>query len=441
MSAPGWREIWPRLLQPRMLIMLLLGFGCGLPFMLVGNTLGFWLRSTGVELSTIGFLSWIGMAYTLKFLWAPLIDRVPAPLLGQLGRRRGWLLLSQAAVLIGLLGMAILGPAAGLWLFGALALLAAFASATQDIVVDAWRIESAASSEEQALLSTLYQMGYRAALLTTDALIFLVADPLGWPMAYGLMALLMVFALGAALGAREPASAQVPVTPLWTLRGLQDALVGPFLAFFRQHRQWALLILVAISSYRLADFVMGPMANPLYADLGIDPTTIGTVRGSVGLVATLAGTALAGICALRFGLVATLLIGALLGPLSNLGFSALALSGGDGTVFALVMATDNFSAGFAGIALIAWMSSLTQSGYTATQYALLSSFYALPGKFLKGFSGTIVDALAVSRSLPEAYAWFFAGTAVLALPVLLLCVWLLRRHRPIEATGPAPLLR
>lgn len=435
MSAPRWRDVWPRLLQPRMLIMLLLGFGCGLPFMLVGNTLGFWLRSTGVELSTIGFLSWIGMAYTLKFLWAPLIDRVPAPLLGRLGRRRGWLLLSQMAVLVGLLGMAILGPGAGLWLFGALALLAAFASATQDIVVDAWRIESAESNEEQALLSTVYQMGYRAALLTTDALIFLVADPLGWPLAYGLMALLMVFALGAALGAREPAGATGPDTPLWTLRGLHDALLGPFLAFFREHRQWALLILVAISGYRLADFVMGPMANPLYADLGIDPTTIGTIRGSVGLVATLTGTALAGICALRFGLVATLLTGALLGPLSNLGFSALALSGGDGTVFALVMAIDNFSAGFAGIALIAWMSSLTQSGYTATQYALLSSFYALPGKVLKGFSGTIVEALAVGRSLPEAYAWFFAGTALLALPVVLLCVWLLRRHRPIEATG------
>lgn len=411
--------------------MLLLGFGCGLPFMLVGNTLGFWLRSTGVELSTIGFLSWVGMAYTLKFLWAPLIDRVPAPLVGHLGRRRGWLLLAQFAVLLGLLGMALLGPAAGLWLFGTLALVAAFASATQDIVVDAWRIESAASNEEQALLSTVYQMGYRAALLTTDALIFLIAAPLGWPLAYGLMAALLLFAIVATLRAREPASArQESMTPLWTLRGLHEALLGPFIAFFREHRQWALLILVAISGYRLADFVMGPMANPLYADLGIDTAMIGMVRGSIGLLATLSGTAIAGLCAMRYGLVATLLAGALLGPLSNLGFSALALSGGDAFTFAVVMTIDNFSAGFAGIALIAWMSSLTQSGYTATQYALLSSFYALPGKFLKGLSGMTVDALAVGRSLPEAYAWFFAGTAVLALPVVLLCVWLLRRHRP-----------
>lgn len=432
MSAPGWRGVWPQLRQPRMLVMLLLGFGCGLPFMLVGNTLGFWLRSTGVELSTIGFLSWVGMAYTLKFLWAPLIDRVPAPLLGRFGRRRGWLLLAQAAVLLGLMGMAVLGPGAGLWLFGALALVAAFASATQDIVVDAWRIESAASNEEQALLSTVYQMGYRAALLTTDALIFLVAAPLGWPLAYGLMAALLLLAIVATLRAQEPASASLDTaTPLWTARGLYDALLGPFIAFFREHRQWALLILVAISSYRLADFVMGPMANPLYADIGIDTAMIGTVRGSIGLIATLSGTAIAGLCAMRYGLVATLLTGAILGPLSNVGFSVLALSGADPVVFAVVMAIDNFSAGFAGIALIAWMSSLTQSGYTATQYALLSSFYALPGKFLKGLSGMAVEALAVGRSLPEAYAWFFAGTALLALPVIVLCVWLLRHHRPV----------
>lgn len=431
MSQRGWRELLPLLRQPRFLVMLALGFGCGLPFMLVGNTLGFWLRSNGVELSTIGFLSWVGLAYTLKFLWAPLIDRIPAPWVGHLGRRRGWLLLAQLGVMAGLLGMAVLGPAAGLWLFGALALVAAFASATQDIVVDAWRIESAASDEEQALLSTIYQMGYRAALLTTDALIFLIAAPLGWPLAYALMGATLVVAIGATLQAREPqVAAQGPRLSLWTWRGLHDALFGPFIAFFREHRQWALLMLVAISSYRLADFIMGPMANPLYADLGITPTMIGAVRGSFGLVATLAGTAIAGLCAMRFGLVSTLLAGAILGPLSNLGFSWLALSGGDPAVFPIVMVIDNFSAGFAGIALIAWMSSLTQAGYTATQYALLSSFYALPGKFLKGFSGVAVEALSVNRSLQEAYALFFLGTAALAIPVVLLCVWLLRKTRP-----------
>lgn len=431
MTRPGWRELLPMLRQPRFLIMLLLGFGCGLPFMLVGNTLGFWLRSNDVELSTIGFLSWVGMAYTLKFLWAPLIDRMPAPLVGRLGRRRGWLLLAQIGVLAGLLGMAILGPEAGLWLFGTLALTAAFASATQDIVVDAWRIESAASDAEQAMLSTLYQMGYRAALLATDALIFLIAAPLGWPTAYALMAATMFIAIGATLGSREPQTAASGIsTPLWTLRGLNDAVFGPFIAFFRTHRQWALLMLVAISGYRLADFVMGPMANPLYADLGISTAMIGAVRGSFGLAATLAGTAIAGLFALRYGLVATLIAGAIVGPLSNLGFSWLAWSGGDPGVFTLVMVIDNFSGGFAGIALIAWMSSLTQAGYTATQYALLSSFYALPGKLLKGFSGIAVETLSIGRSLPDAYALFFAGTAALAVPVVVLCLWLLRRTLP-----------
>lgn len=436
---PGWREVLRGVGDPKVALLLVLGLAAGLPFMLVGNTLGFWLRTEGIELGAIGFLSWVGIAYSVKFLWAPVVDRTTVPVLGRLGRRRGWLVLAQGGVVLGLLAMALLTPKGHLHLFGAIALGVALASATQDIVIDAWRIECAESSDQLAILSAAYQLGYRTALLLTDALIFLVAAQIGWASSYAGFAAMAFAGLVVVLFVGEPRSAgpsTVGLPPLWTLRGLYDAILGPFIAFFRQHRQMALAVLAAISLYRLADFMMGPMANPLYADLGIAEQTIGKVRGGIGLAATFLGTAAAGVAALRLGLFPTLLIGAVLGPLSNLAFAWLALSGADTTVFALAMAIDNFSAGFAGIALIAYMSSLTNVGYTATQYALLSSFYALLGKVAKGFSGVIVEALAQSRPLMEAYAWFFAGTAILALPAIALVAWL-ARHAPPGVSSKA----
>jgi PAT family beta-lactamase induction signal transducer AmpG len=429
---PGWREVLRGVGDPKVALLLVLGLAAGLPFMLVGNTLGFWLRTEGIELGAIGFLSWVGIAYSVKFLWAPVVDRTTVPLLGRLGRRRGWLLLAQGGVVLGLLAMAILTPKGNLQLFGALALGVALASATQDIVIDAWRIECAESSDQLAILSAAYQLGYRAALLLTDALIFLVAAQVGWASSYAGFAAMAFAAMVVVLFVGEPRStgpSTAGLPPLWTPRGLYDAILGPFIAFFGQHRQMALAVLAAISLYRLADFVMGPMANPLYADLGIAEQTIGKVRGGVGLAATFLGTAAAGVAALRLGLFPTLLIGAVLGPLSNLAFAWLALAGADTVVFGIAMAIDNFSAGFAGIALIAYMSSLTNVGYTATQYALLSSFYALLGKVMKGFSGVIVETLAQTRPLMEAYALFFAGTAALALPAIALVAWL-ARHAP-----------
>ena len=333
----GWREVLGNLRQRKVLAMVLLGFSSGIPIYLVGNTLGFWMRENGIELSTIGFLSWVGLAYSLKFLWAPLVDKADAPLFGRwLGRRRGWMLLSQLVV--------------------------------------------------------------------------------------------------AVLIAREPVSqaSGAGLQPtLWTMRGVHDAIVGPFVAFFRQHGRMALLMLLAISLYRLPDFVMGPMANPFYADLGIAKETVGAVRGSAGLVATILGIAAAGLCAVRFGFTPTLLAGAVLGPGSNLAFAYLALHGSDAGVFTAAMVIDNFCSGFAGVALIGYMSSLTSVGYTATQYALLSSFYALAGKVLKGFSGVWVEQLSVGRSLMEGYAWFFTGTALIGIPALVLCALLVWKRPPV----------
>lgn len=446
-ARTGWRDVLRRLSQPKVAVMVLLGFASGLPFMLVGNTMGFWLREGGVELSAIGFLSWVGLAYSLKFLWAPVIDKVDAPLLGRwLGRRRGWMALAQVTVMAALAGMAILKPEGGLVAFAVLALVAAFASATQDIVIDAWRIESADSGEELAVLSAGYQLGYRGALLLTDALILILAAYVGWSVSYQMMALVMGLGLVATGLAREPAAALRAATAhgsMLTVQGLYDAIAGPFVAFFKQHGRWALLMLAMISLYRLPDFVMGPMANPFYADLGIDKETVGAVRGSFGLIATITGIAAAGLFALRFGFVATLLMGAILGPGSNAAFAYLAYHGADTGVFTAAMVIDNFSTGFAGTALVAYMSSLTSIGYTATQYALLSSFYALLGKALKGLSGVAVEQLEVGRSLLEAYALFFVGTALIGIPAFVLCVVLAVR-KPIVApaaladAAPAP---
>lgn len=434
------RDVLRALRQPKVLTMLLLGFASGLPLYLVGNTMGYWMREGGSELSAIGFLSWVGLAYSLKFLWAPILDKTNVPIFGRLGHRRGWMLLSQLVVASALAGMAIVKPEGGLVTFGAMALVAAFASATQDIVIDAWRIEISESGEELGLLTAGTQMGYRGALLVTDALILILAAHIGWAPSYWVMVALMGVGMFAVFIAREPASSRLPEVaghaPLWSATGLFDAIAGPFIAFFKTHGKWALLMLAAISLYRLPDFVMGPMNNPFYSDIGISKEFVGEVRASIGLVSTVLGIAAAGLSAVRFGFVPTLLAGAILGPGSNAAFAWVAYSGADHAVFMTAMAIDGFSTGFAGTALVTYMSSLTSIGYTATQYALLSSFYALLGKVLKGFSGVAVEQLAQGRTLFDGYALFFLGTALAGIPALLLCLMLVRR-RPV-LVGPAP---
>ena len=434
----GWRDVVASLREPRVLAMLALGFSAGLPFLLTGNTLGAWLRSEGTELSAIGFISWVGLAYSLKFVWAPLLDRVELPVLGRLGKRRSWIVLAQLGVIAGLVAMMAIGPQEGLVVFGAFAVVVAFASATQDIAIDAWRIESSRSAEELSVMSAAYQLGYRAAMLLTNALIFNLAARTGWELSYGLMAVLMGVGVAAAMYAAEPRAAdslvagaapQVPPTPIWTLRGLYDAVIAPFTTFFSAHGTKALVLLAAISLYRLPDFVMGPMVNPFYADLGLSLDAIGAMRASVGLWGTVAGVAAAGLCAVRLGFVPTLVLGSFLCPMSNLGLAVMAFVGSpDLGVFGVALALENFSEGFAGTALIAWMSSLTTFGYAATQYALLSSFYAILGKILKGLSGVAVETLDRTFDLLIAYGVFFAITASIAVPSVLVALWAARVH-------------
>jgi PAT family beta-lactamase induction signal transducer AmpG len=429
------RDVITSLGQPKVAVMLALGFSSGLPFLLTGNTLGYWLREEGTSLKAIGFLSWVGLAYSLKFLWAPIVDRLDAPFFGRLGRRRSWLLFTQVLVALGLLGLSLYKTTHGLTAVGLLAVLIAFASSTQDIVVDAWRIEASSDSDELGLLSAAYQLGYRAALLVTDALILISAAHLGWPISYTAMAVLMGVGAAASFAAIEPEN----TTPggatgrdapgLGSVRGFVDAVVGPFAEFFRAYGWVALLMLAMISLYRLPEFLMGPMANPFYHDLGLSKDTVGAVRASVGLVGSLLGIAAGGLSAVRIGFFRTLIIGLVMQSIVIALFAVLSYTGPDVRVFGTIMAVDNFGAAFAGVALVTYMSSLTTKGYTATQYALLSSAYTYVGKFAKGFSGVMVESLASGRTLLQGYALFFIGAGLLGIPAIVLCFVLKRVQR------------
>jgi MFS transporter, PAT family, beta-lactamase induction signal transducer AmpG len=417
--------------QPKVAVMLALGFSSGLPFLLTANTFGYWLRDAGTSLIAIGFISWVGFAYAFKVYWSPLVDRIDVPLLGRLGRRRGWMFLCQILVAVGLLGMAAVGTQGGLAAIGAFALLTAFASATQDIAIDAWRIEAACDADEVGLMTSAAQVGYRVALLVTDALIIAAAARVGWPLSYVGMALLMALGMVATLFAAEPVRADVVLQhkpPLWTLRGLADAIVGPFVDFFAKHKAVGLVMLLMVALYRLPDFVMGPMYNPFYHDLGLSKDTVAWVRGSFGLVATFAGIAASGLAAVRLGLFPTLLAGLVLEGFGTAAFALLSVHA-DTSIFAAVMTLDAFAQAFAGVALVTYMSSLTSLGYTATQYAMLSSTYAVLGKFTKGFSGVAVDALTPAHGLLGAYATAFVATGLTAVPPLLLILLLWRMQR------------
>jgi len=429
-------------LRPKTLTMLLLGFSSGLPFYLVGNTFGYWLRDEHTSLTAIGFLSWVGIAYSLKFLWAPLMDRVDLPLFKRLGHRRGWMMFSQIVVGLALCAMGGTGTKAGLARLGAFALVVAFASSTQDIVVDAWRIESANDGEEQGLLASAYQFSYRLALLATDTVILILAATVGWRMSYGIYGACMAVGMIATWFAKEPERADAVTdekerkAPLWTPRGFLDAVVGPFTAFFRAHGWLALVMLAAISLYRLPDFIMGPMSNPYYHDLGLSKQTVGAVRGSIGLIATFAGIAAGGFCSLKLGYMRALIIGGVVQAAAIAAYATLAFAGASIPVFAIVMVGDNFGISFAGVALVAYMSSLTNLGYTATQYALLSSTYAWLGKILKGFSGAVVERLSTTHGLTHAYGIFFIACGLTGVPAVLLFAALDYWHRR-KQTAPA----
>ena len=407
--------------EPASLRMLALGFSAGLPLLLVLGTLSFWLREAGINRTTIGYLSWVALAYAFKWMWSPLVDRMPLPLLTRaLGRRRSWLLLSQLMIMGGLVGMALSDPLTALNPIIWCALAVAFGSATQDIALDAFRIESA-DADHQAALAATYQTGYRLAMIWAGAgALWLAARVQGqvegymqqaWQVAYLVMAASMLVGMVTVLCSREPNPAPLPPS-----KGLMDwlrgALVAPFADFIRRYRWQAALVLSLIAVYRISDVVMGIMANPFYVDMGFSKDEVAAVTKVFGVVMTLLGAFVGGAMAMRWGVMRVLMLGAVLSAASNLLFAWLSTRGHDLTGLTLVVSADNLAGGIASAAFIAYLSSLTNVQYSATQYALCSSMMMLAPKWLAGFSGQFVDAYG--------YVHFFVGTACLGLPVLVL---------------------
>lgn len=427
---PSWGATLRVYREPATLRMLALGFAAGLPLLLVLGTLSFRLREAGISRATIGELSWVGLAYAFKWAWAPLVDRVPLPGLTRwLGRRRSWLLLSQCAIMVGLVGMALANPQAGLSVLVWCALMVAFASATQDIALDAYRIESA-GVERQAALAAAYQTGYRIAMIWAGAGVLWLAaraetqatgyQNAAWATAYLVMAASMLPGVLTVLLSREPARAELPPARN-AAEWLQGALLEPFADFLRRYKWQAALILALIAVYRISDVVMGIMANPFYVDMGYSKDEVAAVTKVYGVIMTLVGAFVGGVLAMRLGVMRVLMLGAVLSAASNLLFAWLAGHGHDLTALIFVISADNLSSGIASAAFIAYLSSLTNISYSATQYALFSSMMLLAPKLIAGFSGHYVDAYG--------YSHFFVSTALLGLPVLLLVALAARVQR------------
>lgn len=400
--------------QPAALTLFFFGFTSGLPFLLVGGTLSAWLKESGVSLEHIGLVSLAGLAYSFKFLWAPAVDRLRLPFLGRLGQRRGWLLAAQLLLATSLLLMAWITPQGSFALFIAMTALAAFAGATQDVVVDAYRIEIA-PVEAQGALAATYTLGYRIALLASGAFALVLADHVAWSLVYLCMAAAVGAVMLATLLAREPQQAAVRSASVTSV--LEDSVIGPFRDFFRRYSgALGMALLAFMGLFKISDQMIGVMALPFYLDCGFSKSEIGAVSKIFGVWVGIAGAFLGAAVIVRLGVQRSLLIAMLLGAASNLLFLLLAQFPGDIRVFTAVIGGENLVGGFLGTAAVAWLSSLVNRHYTATQYALFSSLVALPGKLVGGFSGFLVTA--------AGYTSFFVFSTLAILPALVLFFWL-----------------
>ncbi len=428
-SKRGWRNSLGVYQNPRVLAMLFLGFSAGLPFPLVAGTLLAWLRTADVGLSEIGMFGWVGILYSLKFLWAPLTDSINFPGMTRwLGRRRSWMLVSMICVTIGLVALAFTDPAVNLELIAWLALLVAFGSATQDIVVDAYRIE-AVGPEVQGAMAASYQAGYRVALQAiAGAVAFYIADFMSFQFAYLVMAVLMGVGMLTVMLISEPEvnrqknladDQSEPGAATSFVEWFRHAVIGPFADFFGKHGYWAVVLLIFIGVYRISDMVLGVMAYPFYLDLGFSLSEIATVTKVFGVFVTLFGAAMGGVAVARYSLNGPLIFGAVLLAITNLFFAAMAAVGAELWLLVITISADNLAAGFTGTVFIAYLSGLTNTAYTATQYALFSSLMTLPGKLISGFSGFIVESI----------DWFsfFIYASGMGIPAIIFAVVITRR--------------
>ncbi len=419
----SWGELLKVYTRPRVVAMMFLGFSGGLPFLLVFSTLTAWLSDEGVSKSAIGFFAWVGITYSIKVVWAPIIDRYRIPLLtSALGQRRSWMLIGQMGIAGGLISMSVLGTG-DLYVLSIAALAVAFSSATQDVAIDAYRIE-AMEERYQGAMSATYIFGYRVALLVAGAGAFYLAEYYSWVTAYQIMAASMLVGVVTCLLIAEPVTERDALVAAeeagrGTQLGFVNAVVQPFVEFFRRQGQFALIILLFIAVFRLSDIAMGIMANPFYLDMGYSKTDIANVAKVFGFFMSIAGAAIAGLLVVKWGIFRCLMVGAVAVASTNVLFALLSLTTPELSYLAIVISADNISGGFAATAFVAYLSSLANRAYTATQYALFSSLMTLPGKFLSGFSGLVVDNFG--------YFEFFLVAAALGIPAIVL-VLVLSRH-------------
>ena len=439
----SWLGAVKVLVNRRALTLLCLGFSAGVPFLLVFSTLTAWLRDYGVSRTAIGYFTWIGTLYAIKFLWAPVVDRAPIPwLTAALGKRRSWMLVAQLTIAGGLLGMSTVDPSTNLIAMALLALLVAFGSATQDVALDAYRIEIA-DDDEQAALASAYVIGYRMAIISTGAGALYLADYYSWEVSYRVMAMLMGVGLLTTLLATEPHHRQLGDLMQnekrvrdFLLRNQHSAgwrknigahfigaIVCPLEDFFQRYGVHALMILALVSCYKLSDISMAAMANPLYIDLEFTLTEIANVTKVFGVAVTIIGGITGGIFVARYGVMRMLIVGACLVASTTLLFAWLSTQGHSLSALVITISGDNFTTGFTATVFIAYLSSLTSRNYSATQYALFSSLMNLPSKVMGGFSGRLVDAWG--------YFDFFLYVAAIGIPAILIAVYLMRNgHAP-----------
>ena len=399
--------------DPRLALMLPLGFSSGLPFLLIFSTQSAWLSGAGVPPHQVSLMSWCLLAFSFKFVWAPIVDRYDPPgLTAWLGRRRAWMLIAQLGIFVGLASLAFADPAQSLLWSAVCGSLTGFAAATQDIVIDAWRID-AAPTERQGLMVGVYSVGYRIALISAGAGALYLSDIVGWRTTYLIMSSLTAVGMAACLVAPRLDRVAAGPTP-----DLAASFTEPLRDLVSRYGATIALMVLLVAFYRMPDFLSGVMATPLYKHLGYSNTEIATASKLLGVWVSIAGTLAGGACVARLGLMPSLMIGGIAAPASHLSFVWLAAQPHQLNALIVAVSCDNLATGFAGAALISYMSSLVAPRHAAAQYALFSSVYALPGKLVGGVSGFLVEDWGYPR--------FFATTATIGIPVALLCLWVWR---------------
>ena len=409
-NKPSWKNTIHTVLSKKVFILLTLGFSAGLPFLLVFSTLQAWLKEANVENVTIGFISWVAITYTLKFSWAPFLDRFNLPLFNIFfGRRRSWLIFSQIMTGVSIFMLANITPNSGnLIIFSFFAFLVAFFSATQDVALDAYRIEIG-KKEEQGILGASYQLGYRIALITSGAFALVIADNYSFENSYKLMAALMMVGVFSTLLAPEPSETSKKLE----IKGnfLFALYIEPLRDLLLRHKN-AVLIIMLILLYRASDLSMAPMAMPFYKDIGFTLTEIAYVAKTFGVIMSIVGVIIGGILWKKLGGINALLFGSIMIASTTLMFFLMSINEKNMDLFIATIALDNFTSGFAGTLMIAYLSSLTSKAYAGLQYAALFGLLMIPGKILAGFSGLFQEAFG--------YSGLFLASAAIGIPAILI---------------------